>query len=174
MNFALRRSKYRCRNQSVIRNRTEETTDDDCSGIQPLPHRKKNNLMSIETPADSVRDVIKAVYEAWADNDAAAFAEFYTSDATVVQPGIHKKNKEEILTTMAAAFAGPLKGSRVLDETQSVRLIGSDAAVVITEGGILMPGETDIPSERLVRATWVLTAQDGRWYVAAYQNSPAN
>jgi uncharacterized protein (TIGR02246 family) len=75
---------------------------------------------------------------------------------------------------MAAGFAGPLKGSRVLDEPQSVRFLGSDTAVVITEGGVLMAGQTELPAERLVRATWVLAKRNKQWYVAAYQNSPAN
>jgi uncharacterized protein (TIGR02246 family) len=130
--------------------------------------------MTSATPADDVYQVIRAVYDAWAANDANAFAALYTEDATVVQPGIHKRNREDIRTTMAAGFAGPLKGSTVLDQPQSVRLIGSDAAIVITEGGILMAGETELPSERMVRATWVLSKVDGQWYVAAYQNSPAD
>jgi uncharacterized protein (TIGR02246 family) len=130
--------------------------------------------MTSATPADNVYEVIRAVYDAWAANDANAFAALYTEDATVVQPGIHKRNQEDIRTTMAAAFAGPLKGSTVLDQPQSVRFIGSDAAIVITEGGILMTGETELPSERMVRATWVLSKVDGQWYVAAYQNSSAD
>jgi uncharacterized protein (TIGR02246 family) len=123
---------------------------------------------------DSVLGVIQAVYDAWADGDADTFAKLYTADASVVQPGIYKKNSEVIRTTMAAGFAGPLKGSRVLDEPQSVRFLGSDTAVVITEGGILMAGQTEIPAEGLVRCTWVLTRQDEQWYVVAYHNSPAN
>jgi uncharacterized protein (TIGR02246 family) len=58
--------------------------------------------MTTANPADGVYNVIEAVYDAWADNDADAFAALYTDDATVVQPGIHKKNKEDIRTTMAA------------------------------------------------------------------------
>jgi uncharacterized protein (TIGR02246 family) len=143
--------------------------------MKPTTHiDQKGNEMTTANPADSVYNVIKAVYDAWAENDADALAALYTEDGTVVQPGIHKRNKDEIRTTMAAAFAGPLEGSTVLDEPQSIRLIGSEAAVVITEGGILMAGETELPSERVVRATWVLTKEDGQWYVAAYQNSPAN
>ena len=130
--------------------------------------------MSTDTQTESVLNVIASVYDAWAANDAEAFAALYTEDATVVQPGIHKKNQGDIRTTMAAGFAGPLKGSRVLDEPQSVRFLGSDAAVVITEGGVLMAGQDELPSERRVRATWVLTNRDGRWYVAAYHNSPAD
>ena len=130
--------------------------------------------MTTSSPTDSALSVIQAVYDAWADNDADAFAALYTEDATVVQPGIHQKSNDDIRTTMAAGFAGPLKGSRVLDKPQSIRLLGSDAAIVITEGGVLMAGQTELPPERLVRATWVLTKRDGQWYVAAYQNSPAN
>ena len=130
--------------------------------------------MTHSNPADSVVGVIQAVYDAWADGDADTFAKLYTDDATVVQPGIYKRNNDDIRTTMAAGFAGPLKGSRVLDEPQSVRFLGPDTAVVITEGGILMAGQTELPADRAVRATWVLTRQDEQWSVAAYQNSPAN
>ena len=124
--------------------------------------------------SDSVLGIIQAVYDAWADNDAEAFAALYTEDATVVQPGIHKKNREDVRATMAAGFAGPLKGSRVLDEPVSLRFLGSDAAVVITQGGVLMAGQSEVPPERIVRATWVLTRMNDHWYVAAYQSSPAN
>ncbi len=130
--------------------------------------------MTSNTPTDGILSVIQAVYHAWEAGDADAFSELYTDDATVVQPGIHKRNRDDIRTTMAAGFAGPLKGSRVLDEPQSVRFLGSDNAVVITEGGVLMAGQSEVPAERLVRATWVLTKQNEQWYVAAYQNSPAN
>jgi uncharacterized protein (TIGR02246 family) len=123
---------------------------------------------------DDVVAVIQAVYDAWGDGDADAFAKLYTDEATVVQPGVHKRGNDEIRTTMAAGFAGALKGSRVLDEPQSVRFLGPDTAVVISEGGILMAGQSELPAERLVRATWVLTRRDERWYVAAYHNSPAN
>jgi uncharacterized protein (TIGR02246 family) len=127
--------------------------------------------MTTVNATDGVYAVIRAAYDAWADNDADAFAALYTDDATVVQPGIYKKSKEDIRTSMAAAFVGPLKGSRVWDEPQSIRLIGSDAAVVISESGVLMAGETELPSARLVRCTWLLTRQEEQWYVAAYQNS---
>jgi uncharacterized protein (TIGR02246 family) len=116
---------------------------------------------------------IDAVYAAWAANDADTLADLYTDDATVVQPGVFKKSRDEIRSTMAAGFAGPLKGSHVLDTPQSVRFLGDDIALVIAEGGIVMAGAADGRPERVVRATWVLTKRDGRWLVAAYQNSPA-
>lgn len=131
-------------------------------------------ITDTDTQTEHVLNVIHAVYDAWADGDADAFAALYTEDASVVQPGIYKKDKETVRTTMAAGFAGPLKGSRVLDEPQSIRFLGPDAAIVITEGAVLLAGQTEPLPAMQVRATWVLTNQDGQWLVAAYQNSPTN
>ena len=93
----------------------------------------------------------------------------------MVQPGIYKKNNDVIRTTMAAGFAGPLKGSRVLDEPQSVRFLGSDTAVVITEGGVLMAGvRPSFPPRAWFDAPGFSPNGTTNWYVVAYQNSPAN
>ena len=66
----------------------------------------------------AVLGVLKGVYEAWEANDAEAFVADYLDDASVVQPGVYKKDRQEIQTTMAGGFAGPLKGSRVIDQPQ--------------------------------------------------------
>ncbi|MFE7705748.1 hypothetical protein ACFU6I_08090 [Streptomyces sp. NPDC057486] len=56
--------------------------------------------------------------------------------------------------------------------------IGEDAAVVISRSGILSAGESTIPADRFVLATWVLAKEAGQgagegWLVAAYHNCPA-
>jgi uncharacterized protein (TIGR02246 family) len=133
-----------------------------------------NRAATIIDDDQAVLDVIKAIYDAWAANDANLFAALYLDDATVVQPGVHKKNNDDIRTSMAALFAGPLKGSTVVDAPQSVRYLGEDVAVVISEGGILMAGQTEPAVGGRVRATWVLAKRGGQWWVAAYHNSPAD
>jgi uncharacterized protein (TIGR02246 family) len=126
---------------------------------------------TVSTDESAVLDVIHSVYAAWANNDADAFARLYTEDATVLQPGgVYKKSQDDVRTSMALAFAGPLKGSTVIDEPMSVRLLSGDAAIVISEGGVVMAGEAAPPDDRVVRATWVLTRQSGTWLVAAYHN----
>lgn len=122
----------------------------------------------------AVHDVLNRLYEAWEANDAEAFVADYLDDASVVQPGTYKKDREEIRTTMAAGFAGPLQGSRVINHPQDIRFLTDDTAIVVSEDGILFPGQDVVPSEALVRATWVLAKRDGSWYVAAYHNSPAS
>jgi len=145
------------------------------------PRRETSRSMTSKTSTtasdldrQAVSDVLKRLYEAWEANDAEAFVADYLADATVVQPGIYKKDREEIRTTMAAGFAGPLQGSRVINHPQDIRFLTDETAIVVSEDGILFPGQDDVPSEALVRATWVLAKREGSWCVAAYHNSPAN
>ena len=74
---------------------------------------------------------------------------------------------------MAFSFNGPLKGTRTSDNVLDVRFLTDDAAVVISQTGVLIPGETEAPPERTVYATWVLAKKDGTWRLAAYSNSPS-
>src|ERR1700733_4968887 len=89
----------------------------------------------------AVLDVLKRGYDAWEANDAEAFVAGYLADASVVQPGIYKKDRGEIRTTMAAGFAGRLKGSRVFDHLQDVRFVNDETAIVVSEGGIVFSGQ---------------------------------
>ena len=62
---------------------------------------------------------------------------------------------------MTAGFAGPLKGTRVTAHVFTVRFLKRDVAVLHTRGGILFPGETEVPPERLGIQVWVVTKQAG-------------
>ena len=44
---------------------------------------------------------------------------------------------------MTAVFAGDLEGSRAVHDVQSIRFLGTEAAIVITTGAVLMPGRTE-------------------------------
>ncbi|WP_028058920.1 SgcJ/EcaC family oxidoreductase [Candidatus Solirubrobacter pratensis] len=120
-----------------------------------------------------VRALFTEIYAAWSDNDADAFATFYREDATVVMPGVRHIGRSAIRDSMAAGFEGRLKGSSAVDEPVDLRFVDEDTAIVISKAGILMAGEADVPAEREVNATWVLTKQDEGWLVAAYANAPA-
>jgi uncharacterized protein (TIGR02246 family) len=134
----------------------------------------KTSTTASDVDRQAAFDVLKRLYEAWKASDAEAFVADYLDDASVVQPGIYKKDREEIRTTMAAGFAGPLQGSRVVTHPQDIRFLTDETAIVVSEDGVLFPGQDVVPSEALVRATWVLAKRNGSWYVAAYHNSPAN
>ncbi len=121
----------------------------------------------------AVLDIVKGVYEAWNNADPDAFVAEYLEDASAILPGAYMKSREEIRGAMAFSFSGPLKGTRASDKVLDVRFLNDDAVVVISETGILVPGETEAPPERTVYATWVLAKRDGKWLLAAYSNSPS-
>ncbi|MEV7008618.1 SgcJ/EcaC family oxidoreductase [Streptosporangium sp. NPDC051022] len=113
------------------------------------------------------------VIAAWADHDADAFAQIFTEDGTMILPGLYCKGREEIRAFMASAFEGRFKGTQVTGRPIDVRFLNGEAGVVITQGGVLAPGETEVADERAIRASWAVVKQDGQWYLASYQNSPA-
>jgi len=127
--------------------------------------------MTQQAPPE-ITEVLQGVYKAWAENDADAFVVDYTEDARVILPGAFLQGKDQVRAAMAAGFGGPLKGSSTIDTILDVRLLDPNYAVVISESGVLMAGETTVPDPRKVRATWVLTKLDGRWLITSYHNCP--
>ena len=121
----------------------------------------------------AIKGVLESHYKAWDAGDADAFVADYMEDATVIMPGIYRKSKEEVRQNMADGFASFLKGSTAIDKLESIRFLGENAAVAVSETGVRFPGETEIPAERMVYATWVLEKRGGTWLLAAYHNSPA-
>jgi uncharacterized protein (TIGR02246 family) len=110
---------------------------------------------------------------AWSRNDAAGVAEVFTEDGIMILPGdVYKCGRQEIRSFMAAAYAGPFKGTGVTGRPVDVRFVSDDVALLRTHGGILAPGETEIDPELAVRSTWVTVKKDGQWLLAGYQNSP--
>ncbi|UFS99060.1 SgcJ/EcaC family oxidoreductase [Nocardia huaxiensis] len=130
------------------------------------------NAVRTTTDRDAVLDVIAKLYRAWADNDADALADLYLEDATSIVRGALNDSREKVRANMAQNFAGPLKGSRVVDEPAFVRFPAPDAAVAVGRAAIGFAGEEQVPADRWVIATWVLVRRDAGWRIAAYHNGP--
>ena len=75
---------------------------------------------------------------------------------------------------MEREFSGRLKGAIATDDVENIRFIGERSAVVISLSGFLLPGESEVPAERLRRATCVLTKEGGTWLIYAYTNTPVD
>ncbi|MFE9445099.1 SgcJ/EcaC family oxidoreductase [Streptomyces sp. NPDC006602] len=129
---------------------------------------------SREADEAAIHTVLAGVYQAWDAGDADAFVAAYTEDASAILPGSYRGSREEIRQTMADGFASYLKGSTTTNRIDQLRFLGPDAAVVVSETGILFPGESEVPTNRIANATWVLERRARGWLVAAYHNSPAN
>lgn len=121
---------------------------------------------------DAIQGVLVASYKAWDAGDAEGMVADYTADATAIMTGSLRDGRDVIRDSMAAAFAGPLKGTSTYNKQLSVRFVGRDAAIVVSESAILFGGATEAPDGAKVNATWVFERRDGRWMIAAYHNSP--
>jgi uncharacterized protein (TIGR02246 family) len=122
--------------------------------------------------AAAIQAVLVDSYKAWEAGDADGMVADYTADATVIMPGARRDSRDEIRDNMALAFEGPLKDTSTWNRQLSLRFVGTDAAIVVVESGILFPGQTEVPDAGKVNATWVFEKRDGQWLIAAYHNSP--
>ncbi|MFF7243528.1 SgcJ/EcaC family oxidoreductase [Embleya sp. NPDC008237] len=120
----------------------------------------------------AIRAVLIDSYKAWEGGDAEGMVADYTADATAIMTGSLRDSREVIRENMALAFAGPLKDTSTYNRQLSLRFVGRDAAIVVSESGILFPGQTEVPDAGKVNATWVFEKRDDRWLIAAYHNSP--
>lgn len=126
--------------------------------------------ISADTEMAGIAAVPARMVAAWAAHDADAFAQLFTQDGTLMLPGVYKKGRDEIRQFMAAAYAGPYKGTKVTGTPLDVKPLGGGAVALLTVGGVLAPGETKLSDSAAIRASWILVKQDGNWLLAVYQN----
>ena len=109
---------------------------------------------------------------AWDDNDADAFANVFVENGSILIDDNQLTDREAIRAYLTEAFAGDLRGTRVIQTPIEIKVLQPGVAVVITEGGVVSEGETEVPAERAVRATWVTVHRDGEWRLFSQQTSP--
>lgn len=122
----------------------------------------------------AVRATLDSVYVAWAKNDADEFVARYVKDATAVLPGIYLPDREALREAMAGLFAGPFKGSRAVHEVRKIRFPHSGTAVLISEGAVILAGQTQPDETSRSIETWVMGTHQGRWLIEAFHNCPLN
>ena len=104
--------------------------------------------------------------------DADGMVANYTADATAIMTGSLRGSRDVIRENMALAVERPSRATATYNKRLSLRFVGRDAAIVVSESGILFGGETEVPDTGKVNATWVFEKRDGQWLIAAYHNSP--
>ena len=134
--------------------------------------------VSAQTPTVSstdeaaVRKVVQQVQDGWNAHDGKAFAAPFATDADyVVVNGMRAKGREEIEKGHTGIFSTIYKDSKNMATVHSVRFLRPDVAVVHVEWNL----EFTVGGEKKkghAMNTMVLTREDGKWSIAAFQNTP--
>jgi len=119
-----------------------------------------------------LRRALERTSDAWAVSDADAFAAVFTATTNVVIAGTYHLGRDAVRSYIAVAFAGPVRGTRVVIDPVYVKKLRPDLALVVTEGGVLLPGESGVEPQRAIRGTWLLAQTGAEWQVEAYHSSP--
>ncbi|GAA0547025.1 SgcJ/EcaC family oxidoreductase [Actinomadura livida] len=109
---------------------------------------------------------------AWDANDADAFADLFVENGSMLVGDEQLTDKDGIRDYMSKAFAGGFKGSKLSEKPLEVKLLNDSVAVAIMEGGIVRPGDAEVPAGHAVRSVYVVAKRDGDWHIVSHQTSP--
>ncbi len=129
----------------------------------------------ITTPAQAeatIRATIDGVYSAWRDQDPDAFVANYADRAVALHVGSILSGRDAIRGAITGGMQTHMKGSEALYEIDSVRLLGADAAFVISRQAVRRDGEPEPAPATRSRTTWVLSRRGDGWQVEGFHCLP--
>lgn len=105
-------------------------------------------------------------------NDAALMNKHVAPDATLVSAmGVRLVGLDEVMTASEAGLAGPLRDQFARYEVKDVRFVRPDVALAYKEAYAITADGEPIDLDHTMCALYVLVKDDGRWRVAARQNT---
>jgi uncharacterized protein (TIGR02246 family) len=128
--------------------------------------------MTSNSDAAAIAALAQRMVSGWAYGEAETIADLFVEDGTMILAGVFCNGKDEIRDYFAKAFEGTYKGTQVTGKPISIRVLGADTAILLSQGGVLQAGETEVSETGAIRASWLVVRTDGQWRLAAYQNSP--
>jgi uncharacterized protein (TIGR02246 family) len=109
---------------------------------------------------------------AWAAHDAVAFADLFIEDGTMLLPGVYQRGRDRIRDFMASGYAGRYKDTTVTGKPIEIKPLGPGVVALLTEGGVIPAGASELRPQDAIRASWILVRRDGEWRLAVYHNCP--
>ncbi len=137
-------------------------------------NQNSQTLSSAAAEEAAIRALYRQLMDGWNAGSGDAFASSFEEDGDLVGfDGTHLKGRQEIALFHQHLFDMFLKGSRLVGKVRSVRFLTSDVAVMHTVGGTVLAGQTDLEPERNSVQTLVTIKRNGKWNIAAFQNTRA-
>jgi uncharacterized protein (TIGR02246 family) len=128
--------------------------------------------MSNDSDAAAIAALTQKMVAGWAYGEADTIASLFVEDGTLILSGVFCNSREEVREYFAEAFENHYKDTQVTGKPISIRVLGPDTAILLSHGGVLEPGETEVAEAGAIRASWLVVKRDGEWKLAAYQNTP--
>jgi uncharacterized protein (TIGR02246 family) len=119
-----------------------------------------------------VRALYQELMEGWNKGSGEAFAAPFAEDGHLVAfDGTHFESRREIASFHQPLFDKWLKGTRLVGRVNEVRFLSADVAVMHVIGSTIMPGKRNHSPVRDSIQTLVAVRREGRWKLAAFQNT---
>lgn len=128
--------------------------------------------MSTDSDAGAIAALTQKLVAGWANGDADSIADLFVEDGTLILAGTFCNGREEVRDYFTKAFEGKYQGTQVTGTPISIRPLGPDTAILLSQGGVLEAGETEVSAAAAIRASWLVVRRDAQWQLAAYQNTP--
>lgn len=125
----------------------------------------------------AITDVPHRLFDAWDAGDADGVAAQFTTDGHMIPSnGTYLTSRSQIASYYRAAFAGPLKDTRMIGKPVSVRCLSSGTAVIDGLGGLLKPGDTytdpeDVPIGQRIIVSWTAVRSNNVYYMKEFQST---
>lgn len=120
----------------------------------------------------AIEEMVMSIQQAWNAGDGKAFAAPFAEDADyVVVNGMYVKGRAAIDIGHQQIFDTFYKGSTNMLTIEDVRFIRPDVAIVHVQAHLKLHAGEGM-QESTARSTSVLTKDNGKWSIAAFQNTP--
>jgi uncharacterized protein (TIGR02246 family) len=108
----------------------------------------------------------------WDANDADGIAEVFVDNGSLLAGDTQLVSRDEIRDYLKQAFTTYFAGTSLLIDPVEVKLLTPETAMVITNGGVVAAGESELESDQVVRGVWIAVKRDSVWHLVSYQTSP--
>jgi uncharacterized protein (TIGR02246 family) len=155
---------------------TTTTTPADVTTDTPTtadaPPTVRDDTIDHAADLEAIERIIRETETAFNTDDADLLVEHVAHDAvTVGVNGVALHGRDQILDAARSLFAGPLRGQYARYDIDEVRFLRPDVALVHKRAIATDAEGTPIDLDHTMSALYVLTQQDGRWWVVARQNT---
>lgn len=121
----------------------------------------------------AVRTLYHQLLSTWNAHDADEFAGLFAEDGNVVGfDGSQLNGREEIRSELQRIFKDHVT-SRYVAKIREVRFLKPEVALLRAVSGMVPPGKTELNPAVNAIQTLIAAKMEGQWYIALFQNTPA-